>query len=139
MDPAVRDFLLVAGSGFATYFGAYWRKRGEDQAMKDGFAEVLRQVAKTTETTKKIEADISNDVWGRQKRWELKRDVLFEATRRMAAVEDGLLELDSILRVDQKERNESNPAWDAAKNNKILKWSDTSAAFDETRLFVAVV
>jgi hypothetical protein len=131
--------LGVLAAGLGGYLAGYLKKKGEDRAVQENFDELLRQAGETTERTKKIEAEISNEVWDRQKRWELKRDVLFEATRRVAAVEDGLLELDSILKVEQQNREEDSPGWEATKNSKILKWSDASAAFDETRLFVAVV
>jgi hypothetical protein len=93
MDPVVVSFLTVTGSGVAAYSGAYFKKRGEDQAITDGFAEVLRQTRETTEATKAIEAKITDKIWDRQKRWELRQDLLFEATREITRVRRSLLEL----------------------------------------------
>jgi len=45
-----------------------------------------------TRVTNEIEAKISDEVWDRQKRWELKRDVLFEVARKLAAVDEKLVE-----------------------------------------------
>jgi hypothetical protein len=91
MDAAIQNFLTIAGAAIAAYFGACFKKRGEDQALREGFAEVLRQTTETTQATKKMEATISNEVWDRQKQWEMKRDVVFEATKRMGTVKDKLI------------------------------------------------
>ena len=44
-----------------------------------------------TEAMKKIEANISTGVWDKQKRWEMKREVLFETTKRVSEVDDAML------------------------------------------------
>jgi cytochrome c5 len=93
VDPAIRDFFLIVGAALAAYFGAYFKRRGEDKAIKEGFAELLRQSAETTKATKAIEAKISDEVWDRQKRWEMKRDLMFETTKRMSVVKDKLISL----------------------------------------------
>jgi hypothetical protein len=93
MDPVVVSFLTVIGSAVAAYSGAYFKKRGEDQAITDGFAEVLRQTRETTEGTKAIETKISDRLWDRQKRWELRQDLLFDATREITRVRRTLLDL----------------------------------------------
>lgn len=146
MSPVVQTAIIIivflANAclvGVGIYLSAYLKKKAEALATKEEFKTLKEQTAELTLTTTKIEADISSDVWDRQKRWELKREILFEATRRMAAVEDGLLELDSIVQVEHKESKQGDEAWAHAKADKIIKWSDTSAAFDETRLFVGVV
>jgi hypothetical protein len=41
-------------------------------------------------------------VWDRQKRWELKREVLFEAMRRVADIDEVLNTLNAILQVELK-------------------------------------
>jgi hypothetical protein len=90
MDPVVVSFLTVIGSGVAAYSGAYFKRRGEDQAITDGFAEVLRQTRETTQATKSIEAKISGEMWDRQKQWEMKREVIFDMRRKLSTVDDAL-------------------------------------------------
>jgi hypothetical protein len=69
----------------------------ENLAKKEDLDDLLREVHAVTTTTKKIEAEISSGVWDKQKRWELKPEVLFEAARRVAAAFDALKNLDNIL------------------------------------------
>jgi hypothetical protein len=81
---AETDLPSSASAAVAHLDGQSFASWGEDQAITDGFAEVLRQTAETTKTTKAIEARISNDVWDRQKLWEMKREVLFVMAKRVA-------------------------------------------------------
>jgi len=50
-------------------------------------------VSAVTKATKEIETKISSDVWDRQKQWELKREILFDATKRLSEIENKLLSL----------------------------------------------
>ncbi len=54
------QFLRTTG-----YFKAYGAKKGENRAMQE-------DIRKLTTATKEIEAKISNEMWDRQKRWELR-------------------------------------------------------------------
>jgi hypothetical protein len=63
------------------YLGAYLKKKGENLATHEDFERVLVEVETTTKATKAIEEKISDDFWSKQRRWELKRDVLLEAVR----------------------------------------------------------
>jgi hypothetical protein len=135
MDPALTSFLTIAGSGIAAYYGAYFKKRGEDQAMKEGFAEVLRQTAETTRTTKAIEAKITDEVWDRQKRWELKRDILLQALKRITAVDDTLTNLKSFMELDANrlpQGGELDSQWEQRKLDMIQGWHRACTDLDET-------
>jgi hypothetical protein len=116
MDPAVASFLTVIGSAVAAYSGAYFKKRGEDKAIEEGFAAVLRQTTETTKATKAIEAKIGDEVWDRQRRFEMKRDFIFEAARTVGKVLGKIVELDSAKKAEQRFKlNEREP------NDLILK------------------
>src|SRR5258708_33115157 len=93
--------LAVAASGFLGFLAGYMKKKGENLATHEDIAKLVEQMSAVTKATKDIEARISSDLWDRQKRWEPKREVLFEATRRLADVEDGLLSIDSVLQVER--------------------------------------
>ena len=71
--------FIAAAAG--AYLGAYLRKKGENLATDEDIEKLDDQVRVVTTTAKEIEAKISDELWNRQKRWELKREVLFEASR----------------------------------------------------------
>jgi hypothetical protein len=142
MDPAITSFLTIVGAGAASYFGAYIKRKGEDRAVREGFAEVLRQTKETTEATKKIEAKISDEVWDRQKRWELKRDVALELVKRIAALDDALMNYEAFVDLDKKRQpqgGELDVHWAEKKLETTLAWSKTSAEFDVSRAIVDTI
>jgi len=120
------------------YLAGYAKKKGENKAMHEDIEKVVEQISAVTTATKNIEAKISSDVWDRQKKWELKREVLFDATKRIADIEDALLSLDSVLQLERKGQKEG-PVWAETRYEKMMKWGRASTALDETKLLVAIV
>jgi hypothetical protein len=133
---AIALISFMAGS----YLRAYLTRKGENLATREDIANLVAQMSAVTQATKDIEAKVSNEVWDRQKRWELKRDVLFEATRKLADVEDGLLALEVVLQVEHKEpKKEDDLGWVESKHARMTKWTRASSEFDEARLLVLMV
>lgn len=125
-------------SGFGAYCGTYLKQKGKRFATHEDVNKLVDQMCAVTKATKEIEAKISSEMWDKQKRWELKRDVLFEATRSVGEIEELLNTLNSILQLELKEPKGGNLAWMEMKSGNNKKWSKTLAHFDETKLFVAV-
>ena len=96
---AVLSFLL--GAVLRPYLTGYATKKGENLATHEDIDKVLEQVKAVTEATKKIEADISTGVWDRQKRWEMKREVLFEAARRLSEIDDAMFSNSVVWKEDR--------------------------------------
>src|SRR5260370_24671306 len=131
--------LGVLVSGFLGLFAGYMKKKGENLATHEDIGKLVEQMSAVTKATKDIEAKISSDMWDRQRRWELKREVLLEATRTLADVEDGLHTLDSLFQVEHKEGKKTDDlGWMQLKHDKMVKWSKASTAFDEARLLVLI-
>jgi hypothetical protein len=99
--------------------------------------------------TKEIEAKISGDLWDRQKRWELKRDALFDAVKQLAAAQGALVALASTYGASKivddfpiAEIARANVAWGQASNNlssskmvmQLVCGKQVESAFDETAL-----
>src|SRR5437764_10010469 len=89
--------LTVVGAGLGAYFGAYLKKKGEDRATQEALTDLVRQVEATTAATQAIEAKFSNQVWDRQRQWEMKKEVLFEVSGRMGELDDTLLSHYTVL------------------------------------------
>jgi hypothetical protein len=121
----------ICAAFLGSFLPSYMKKKGENLATHEDIKLLTDQVAAVTSTAKEIEAKISSEVWDKQKLWELKRDVLFRATERLAGLDDALLGIESNLKVGGD--------WNEAKHGNLMQWSKASKEFDETRLFVNVV
>jgi hypothetical protein len=139
MESHIMSALMLLVGVFAGYLAGYMKKKGENRAMHEDLDNLTAQVAAVTKTTKEIEAQISNDVWDRQKRWELRREVLFEATRRIAELDDALLSLDSVRQIELKNQVIDGVGWPEKRSKIIMRRSMAATAFDETKLFVGIV
>ncbi len=143
---AVFSFLL--GVVFRPYFTGYATKKGENLATHEDIDKLVDQVKAVTEATKKIEVEISSGVWDKQKRWEMKREVFFEAARKISEIDDAMLSNSVVLKEDrskQKEWKERSPSmeeqlsWGQTKHERLMRWSKASSEFDVSRAFVLIV
>jgi hypothetical protein len=90
--------ICFFSGGVGAYLGSYLRKKGENLATHEDIDKLVEQVSAVTKATKEIETKISSDVWDRQKQWELKREILFDATKRLSEIENKLLSLHTFWR-----------------------------------------
>ena len=74
-------------AALGAYLGAYLKRKGENLATREDLAHLTR-------ATEEIKAQISSDVWDRQRRWETQRDVMFDLVR---ALEVGVRLLSVML------------------------------------------
>src|ERR1017187_3205456 len=91
---------VLAGGG--AYLGSYLKKKGENWATQEDIDKLVKQVAIVTQTTKEIEAKITNEVWERQRKWDLKREALFEAMKELATVLYTIGRLEAAYRIRNK-------------------------------------
>ena len=104
------------GAGLGAYLGSYLKKKGDLATQED--------IRKLTQATKEIEAKISTEMWDRLKRWELKRDVLFEAAKRLSELDDALIAWGAKL-----EHHNAQAAWFGANAQRFV---NATAACTET-------
>jgi hypothetical protein len=71
------------------------KTKGENLATHEDIDKLVDQVKVVTATTEQIKTEISDAAWNRQKRWELKREVLFEAAKRITEVDEALVAFDN--------------------------------------------
>jgi hypothetical protein len=130
--------FVSAGAG--AYFGGYLKKKGENLATHEDLEDLVTEMKAVTRATKEIEAKISSEVWDRQKHWEIRREILFEAIRRLAELEDALLALDAYVQVEISEgKKDTDHGWLELKLERKVRWSKATAAFDETLVFVGTL
>jgi len=130
--------LGILAGFWGSFFGAYFKKKGENLATHEDIDKLVDQVSAVTKATKEIEAKISNEAWDRKKRWELTRDVLFEGTRRIAALDDALMNFKTFIETEKANRKPDEPEWPQGLE-KSKQWNKAATDFDETRLLVGVI
>jgi hypothetical protein len=139
MEQLIILTLATLASAFVgSYLGGYFTRKGENLATHEDIGKLTDQVAAVTRTAKEIEAQITSGLWDRQKRWELKREVLFEATKRLSEFSQALIYLKTLLDVEPS-IEENNPAWLQSRNEGLKRFYAALGSMDETRLFVAIV
>src|SRR5665213_1700042 len=82
---------IIVGTGI--YLRAYLDKKAENLATKEDFRDLKIQTAELRQTTKEIEAKIDDQLWNRQRQWELKRDIVLELVKVMKEFEQATLAL----------------------------------------------
>lgn len=75
----------------------YMSEKGKNLATHEDIDKLVEQVSAVTQTAKEIEAKISDQVWDRQRRWELKRDHILLVAERCANTKDTLMSLDGRM------------------------------------------
>jgi hypothetical protein len=131
--------MVAFVAGLGAYFGSYLKKKGENVATKEDIKNVVEQVKAVTQATKEIETKISNQVWDRQKQWELKREVLLEATKRLSAIENGLLSLNTFWASKTAEKKSHDDAtWIRLEHEYVTRWHDAIKYFEEAEALVHI-
>jgi hypothetical protein len=74
LNSIILIFLVV--NVFKPFIGSYAAKKGENLATKE-------DIAQLTKIAEGIKAKISDEVWDRQKQWEMKRDAIVDVIRAM--------------------------------------------------------
>lgn len=88
--------VAVVVALFIGYFRGYLTQKGQNLVTHEDIEELVDQLRAVTTATKEIEARISNEVWDRQKRWELKRDLLIEMVKKTMALQVALQRLQAV-------------------------------------------
>ena len=91
-----------------------------------------------TKTTKGIETKISGDLWDRQKQWELKREILFDAAKRLSELDNKLLSLRTFWRMKTKGELEGATSQITLENKYVTEWQQAATSFEETETLVHV-
>jgi len=137
MDELLKLGLFALFAGMGGFIGAYLKRKGENLATHEDINQLVQQVRAVTTATKEIEAKISSEVWDKQKQWELKRDALFEVTKRIASVSDALFNMNIThfspvvkgqeLELTSRQVEASRKSWEA------------ESSFDQATLLVNLV
>ncbi len=130
--------ISFVGGWLGSFLGAYLKKKGENLATHEDINKLVAQVSAVTEATKQIEAKISNEVWDRQRLWEMKRDVLLTLVKAESAAKDAWESLASAKRAVKGE-SPDNPIVISIIGTAQRDWNTASAELDSARAQVSIV
>lgn len=136
MDAGLAALMVFVGTLGGGAITAFWKKKAENYATKQDVAELTR-------ITKKIEADISSDVWDRQKQWEMKREVIFDMSRKFSVVDDALSSMYSTRQYYRKLAQGAQPV-DATEKGEAfskasLNWGKAADGYDGGLALMSIV
>jgi hypothetical protein len=101
--------ITVLSAGIGAFFGAYLKQKAENLATHEDFQKVLTELKETTRATKEIENKLLDTMWDRQKRWELKRDVLIDIATKLATANNALLSFHALCLTEIDPKSKGNP------------------------------
>jgi len=127
---------FVAG-GLGSFLGAYLKKKGENLATREDIDGLVEQVRAVTQAAKEIEAKISDQVWDRQRLWEMKRDALFSAAKTLGTTIDAFISFYTACETASKLENPADHL--PRKLEKSKNWSAAMAQFDEAATIALIV
>jgi hypothetical protein len=130
-------YLACAAAG--AYFGAYLRKSGENAATNENLKDLLAQTRAITDATKSIEARISDEVWDRQRQWELKRDALLSGVEALGHADEALLEMVLIILKCRENQAHLTDLLIAKRDSNLDEWQRRIKAYDGKRRTVSLV
>ena len=119
-----------------SFLPAYLNKKAEHLATHEDINKLVDQVQAVTTVTEQIKARISNEIWDRQKQWELKREMIIDMGKAISEMEEAMLRVKSALQVrEEPETNEWMKGFYAATK----AFRDATVSFDQARMLVDIV
>jgi hypothetical protein len=137
MDALLTGIFSLVGAGAGSFLGAYLKKKGENVATHEDMDKLVDQMAAVTQTTKEIEAKISSDVWDRQKRWEIKRDAIFDMVKELGTLQVALGDFISVYRAAQA--NKDAQFYAQKKIEEHQKFQQVHQSFERAQAVAALV
>jgi hypothetical protein len=127
------------GAFVGSFLSGYLRQKGQDLATHEDIDKLVDQVRAVTKTTKEIEAKISDEVWDRQKRWELKRDLLIEMVKKVTSLQEALNHLYAVRLTNKESNDPQHPSRLEATHKSTARFNLALAEYNQGKLVVDLV
>ena len=88
MDLIAWGLTTLVAAFVGSFLAGYLKKKAEDLATHEDINKLVDQVAAVTTTTKEIEGKISNEFWGQRKKWEIRKEALFEVVKEIGTLQN---------------------------------------------------
>jgi hypothetical protein len=130
--------LSAAVGAFSAFVVSYMQEKGKNLATKEDVQNVVSQMSAITAATKKIEAEISDKVWDRQKRWELRRDVAFEAAKATGVAKDALTKMHAVYMTEKQAAAQGKPERPEKKSEVYANVNNAAEALEGAIMLVGI-
>jgi len=123
-DSIVMFLLALVGAGIGAYVGSYLREKGKNLATREDIDALVRK-------TEEIKAEITGDLWVKQKRWNAKWECYAELVVNLGELHTLISEAIGIQSRGPRPGQDA-PAFDREVQEKTAR---AEAAFAEARKF----
>jgi hypothetical protein len=137
LSPWVLALVPLISAGVGAYLGAYLNEKAKNFARREDIDKITAEVQAVTRTTEEIKADISGGLWDRQKQWEMKKEVLCEASKSVASIEERIVRVQAVLAAAKGRIGQ--PDWMDEWHDALSEWREVISDFERTLGLVNVV
>jgi len=131
--------IVIAALLIDGYLKSYFSKKGENLATHEDIDKLVDQMKAVTRTTEETKSEISDAVWDRQKRWELRRDLFLDAIRKTAAMSDALTLLFSVYSTEKINAQAGREPRTEKRLEAGAVWGKAAEEFDQAVLLLSVI
>jgi hypothetical protein len=114
-------------------------QKGKNLATHEDIQMLVEQMQAVTKATKEIEAKILDEVWNRQRRWEMKRDVLFEIARNVGQETDAMTKLYSVYMTEKANIEKGGEERTDRRIEMGSAWNKAAAEYEGTLTLASAV
>jgi hypothetical protein len=132
--------LYVLLLGWGIYFKSYLTKKADNLATKEDFKDLKQQTSELRQATKEIEAKIDDQMWNRQRQWELKRDILVDVIKAMGEARNaqyGVIAAWTGAKSDSTEAAQNQ--WRIKKSETSELWRQAAGRLEGCRIMAAIL
>jgi hypothetical protein len=126
---------LLIGLWIGSFARSYLAKKAENLATHEDIDKLVEQVGAVTTVTKQIESALMDQVWNRQRQWELRKETLFEVLKEVASVRTSIIRLISVFGRPTKSATDDEDGRNAA----MKEHQEAVARFLKAQFLASVV
>src|ERR1700683_285774 len=132
--------LGILLTGFVGVLAAYMKKVAENYATHEDSKKVLEKMKQITTAQKTIEFGISDEVWNRQRRWETRKEVLFEEWKNVGKAQSLLTDtITAVQKLEAASTAEARSAAEAEAIGDVNQCKDALKALTESVSLIFLV